>query len=879
MANTTYIKVLRAIESFSREHLQIKKFASDFPEQMPNFATTTEEYPILFVSPGDGVFDVNINTFELTIYCFDIIQKDRANINTILSDTHSILNDLKIWLREGEIAGIDVNGTPRVTPINNALLDYVAGWEMSIVLDVDTYGLCEIPFDEAPAVLDVVNNIIYSKYLTCETLEDCSTFSDAIDGLQSQINNSIQEAPIDGEQYARQDGDWSVINIPTGSTPTSYVIGWEKEKQKSNLITLGKGKGKIRFTNGSNVILGLDGVDFNSGNNFDNPFYWYEITVLLADNTFRYILLNSNSSSIDGTIYRIYNNNDLVTNLGSSWLDATGDYEWWPYVLPSGTGRFAHAEGYKTKANGQGSHAEGRGTLTLGNYSHAEGDRTQATADATHAEGLLSVANDTGSHAEGESTIANGRGSHTEGRFTTANGRGSHAEGESNIANGASSHAGGYENIANNFSETVIGQYSIGITGSDTTFVDTDTIFRVGIGLDIDNKKDGFRVYKNGALYLYPQTTANITNGVNGFLMYNDTSKRLSTHNGTTWKEYAYTSDVTTSDIWKKSGLTVSATNSTDNVYRLGSANIVGSNKFFSTGPSQADIDGEILGNNFGHITSGSGTIPFIQLLSNSGNGSAGTNHFIGRFVGAGVGNPQMNFSAIKSTSYDAWGDSGRVLFRFNDGYLTPQTKFDIGTDYIKFNSYPSSRNDAGSASNILCTTSTGVLQSKSISSIIPTQKQYVRGYYPAWSDYTGGIWVTWPNNTSNMLSSGPSWSQGTASVPAWDSFNYIAVVGATRLSRFTYASSNSYISKTYEIIVQSFLLVDDVTAPGYLDQNLQTLIHQTFTTAPSGSIDLKDFTIANHTLDSNTAIRIAVRYISGLAYQQLGIQLLMEFE
>lgn len=390
--NTTYIKVLKVIESFASEHLQVKKFGSDFPEQLPNFGTETEEYPLLFVSPNSSIFDTNINQFTLTIYCFDVIQKDRENINTILSDTHSILNDLKIWLREGEIPGIDVDGNPNVIPVNNALLDYVAGWEMSITLDVDTYGICQIPFDEAPAILDVVNNIVYSKYLTCETLANCSTFTDLEDIVDGLVTNSILEAPMDGSQYARQSGTWSVVDIDAAAS------------------------------------------------------------------------------------------------------------------------------------------------------------------------------------------------------------------------------------------------------------------------------------------------------------------------------------------VWKTGDLTTNATTSTQNVYRQGSLNLVGSNKFFSTGPTTADIDGEILGTNFGHITSGGGTIPFIQLLSNHGNGSAGTNHFIGRYVGAGVGNPQMNFSAIKSTSYDAWGDTGRVLFRFNDGYLTPQSKLDIGTDYLKFTSYPSSRNDSGSINNFLYTDTVGVLKSKPINSILESR-------------------------------------------------------------------------------------------------------------------------------------------------------------
>lgn len=190
MANISYIRVLRAIESFASEHLQIKKFASDFPGQMPNFATSDEEYPILFVSPTSSIFDMNTTTFSIDVYCFDIIQKDRENINTILSDTHLILSDLNRWILDADPAGFDIiDSTPTLQPINNALLDYAAGWVMNLTIVTETYGVCEIPFNNPPAVVSEINNIIYSNYLTCESLADCGTFTDAIDNLQDQINN------------------------------------------------------------------------------------------------------------------------------------------------------------------------------------------------------------------------------------------------------------------------------------------------------------------------------------------------------------------------------------------------------------------------------------------------------------------------------------------------------------------------------------------------------------------------------------------------------------------------------------------------------------------------------------------------------------------
>lgn len=151
MINISYTRLLNAFETFSNAHLQIKRFGSDFEEQMPNFATENEKYPILFVSPNNSIFDENANQFSVKVFCFDVIEKDRTNINTILSDTNTILNDVYRWFKDGEVFGIDVIGTaPNSTPINNALLDYVAGWEMDITFEVDTYGLCEIPFSPAP---------------------------------------------------------------------------------------------------------------------------------------------------------------------------------------------------------------------------------------------------------------------------------------------------------------------------------------------------------------------------------------------------------------------------------------------------------------------------------------------------------------------------------------------------------------------------------------------------------------------------------------------------------------------------------------------------------------------------------------------------------
>jgi surface protein len=140
---------------------------------MPNFSTLNERYPIVFASPISDVEDLNTNQFTLEIYCVDIIQKDRANLNTIVSDCHLILKDLFIYYRDDNDVDLDVVGTASISFVNNFDLDYVAGAVMTITFEVAGYGSCEIPMlpitpthnDCEPATLivrDSDDNVLYT---------------------------------------------------------------------------------------------------------------------------------------------------------------------------------------------------------------------------------------------------------------------------------------------------------------------------------------------------------------------------------------------------------------------------------------------------------------------------------------------------------------------------------------------------------------------------------------------------------------------------------------------------------------------------------------------------------------------------------------------
>jgi hypothetical protein len=142
---TSYQALINKIEAFYNDHLQVKKVGSDFNEQLPNFATKDERYPLVFITPIVASTTMDVNTISLEVYCLDIIQKDRANITVILSDCHQILVDLINYFNFSNDYSFDIVGSPSITPLNNQLLDYAAGWVMSLDVDISNWTNCQVP--------------------------------------------------------------------------------------------------------------------------------------------------------------------------------------------------------------------------------------------------------------------------------------------------------------------------------------------------------------------------------------------------------------------------------------------------------------------------------------------------------------------------------------------------------------------------------------------------------------------------------------------------------------------------------------------------------------------------------------------------------------
>jgi hypothetical protein len=249
---TSYTVLKDRIQIFCDNHYQIEKFGGEFPSEINNFATKDERYPILYLSPINQRVYENVTEFDLDIYVLDLIDDDRSNINVILSDTNLILNDLYNYYKEGYDDAIDVIGNPSLSPLNNQLLDYAAGWVIRITLEVNNYTACQIPFiDGIPYVSSDNCQTNTYKYLTCETVTGCTS-------LQEYI----------AEQIAA---------IPSGTTVTGFTFNpgnYQLELDQSNdnnfSVDLSILASDMTITGGTyNSSTGTATFTNNSGGTFD----------------------------------------------------------------------------------------------------------------------------------------------------------------------------------------------------------------------------------------------------------------------------------------------------------------------------------------------------------------------------------------------------------------------------------------------------------------------------------------------------------------------------------------------------------------------------------------------------------------------------------
>ncbi len=162
-------------------------------------------------------------------------------------------------------------------------------------------------------------------------------------------------------------------------------------------------------------------------------------------------------------------------------------------------GTEAHAEGIETIASGTASHAEGKWAKAYGKYSHAEGFET--VVGKLDSDGIyVSNTAPNGAHAEGYKTIAEGEASHAEGHLTKTVGISSHAEGIGTIAQGNYQHVQGTYNEA--LSDNYLHIVGNGTGDSDDKRSNAHTLDKDGNAWFAGNVTAGGLVITDDAIYI-----------------------------------------------------------------------------------------------------------------------------------------------------------------------------------------------------------------------------------------------------------------------------------------------------------------------------------------------------------------------------------------
>lgn len=95
---------------------------------------------------------------------------------------------------------------------------------LQTILDDLTYNVGLIP--QLQDEISSINSVIYSinKTLNSQNSSINDLYS-LVNDLQQQIYTKIGDAPIDGQQYVRKDGDWVIISSITGATGATGFTG------------------------------------------------------------------------------------------------------------------------------------------------------------------------------------------------------------------------------------------------------------------------------------------------------------------------------------------------------------------------------------------------------------------------------------------------------------------------------------------------------------------------------------------------------------------------------------------------------------------------------------------------------------------------------
>ena len=198
----SYNQLIQMFNDFADAHLQLNDFGVGPTSEIGT--SRQMNFPYLWIThraPSNIVIQnkTQIPEMILTFIIVDQInnQENYLNVNginsdnqqEILSDTFQILQDLVDYIstQMGQFGVQIVDGSISPEALFDETDDKVTGWATDITLRLK-FSNCITPLGDIAFTVPGQSNLSF-RYLTCDTLSNCNTFTNAIDNLQDQIDN------------------------------------------------------------------------------------------------------------------------------------------------------------------------------------------------------------------------------------------------------------------------------------------------------------------------------------------------------------------------------------------------------------------------------------------------------------------------------------------------------------------------------------------------------------------------------------------------------------------------------------------------------------------------------------------------------------------
>ena len=231
----TYNQVVKLLNDIATNHYQIHSFGDgDTWETMESNIAAHKKFPLMWVRPISATLEFPFDSIRMGIAVMDLVNTDESNENEVLSDTLSILLDIKALLSTPSYTSVfTVGKSASLTPFTERYSAKVTGWAMEVDVKILwNKDRCAIPMSGAPTINNLCKPVIIYDTNGAIITEvpsggsyTVTACADATAVLKDTANNTILTEPIPSgttENITAPDGTINLVN--TDGDPISTQI-------------------------------------------------------------------------------------------------------------------------------------------------------------------------------------------------------------------------------------------------------------------------------------------------------------------------------------------------------------------------------------------------------------------------------------------------------------------------------------------------------------------------------------------------------------------------------------------------------------------------------------------------------------------------------